>query len=81
VHFYNTRDVLPRCAPNDPGAKVSCWPAPEFAENMNTRQLGNLGLSDEEENALVAFMKTLIPVCTENSDTDVMVMQSTEESI
>ncbi len=59
MHFYNTRDVLPRCAPNDPGEKVSCWPAPEYAENMNTRQLGNLGLSDEEENAIVAFMKTL----------------------
>jgi cytochrome c peroxidase len=59
VHFYNTRDVLPRCAPNDPGEKVSCWPAPEYAENINTRQMGNLGLSDEEENAIVAFMKTL----------------------
>jgi cytochrome c peroxidase len=59
VHFYNTRDVLPRCAPNDPGEKVSCWPAPEYAENMNTRQLGNLGLSEEEENAIVVFMKTL----------------------
>ncbi len=59
MHFYNTRDVLPRCAPNDPGEKVSCWPAPEFAQNMNTRQLGNLGLSEAEEDALVAFMKTL----------------------
>ena len=59
MHFYNTRDVLPRCAPNDPGEKVSCWPAPEYADNMNTRQLGNLRLSDEEENAVVAFMKTL----------------------
>jgi cytochrome c peroxidase len=59
MHFYNTRDVLPRCAPNDPGEKVSCWPAPEFVQNMNTRQLGNLGLSEAEEDALVAFMKTL----------------------
>jgi len=59
THFYNTRDVLPRCAPNDPGEKVFCWPAPEYADNMNTRQLGNLRLSDEEENAIVAFMKTL----------------------
>jgi cytochrome c peroxidase len=59
VHFYNTRDVLPRCAPNDPGEKISCWPAPEVAANMNTRQLGNLGLSEVEENALVAFMQTL----------------------
>jgi cytochrome c peroxidase len=59
VHFYNTRDVLPRCAPNDPGEKISCWPAPEVAANMNTRQLGNLGLSEDDENAIVAFMKTL----------------------
>jgi cytochrome c peroxidase len=59
THFYNTRDVLPRCAPNDPGEKVSCWPAPEYADNMNTRQLGNLGLTDQEEEALVVFMKTL----------------------
>ncbi len=27
-------------------------------ENLNTRQLGNLGLSDDEENAVVAFLKT-----------------------
>jgi cytochrome c peroxidase len=59
VHFYNTRDVLRRCAPNDPGERTSCWPAPEVAANMNTRQLGNLGLSDDEESAIVAFMKTL----------------------
>lgn len=59
VHFYNTRDVLPRCAPNDPGERISCWPAPEVAANLNTRQLGNLGLSDSEEKALVSFLKTL----------------------
>jgi cytochrome c peroxidase len=59
VHFYNTRDVLPRCARNDPGEKISCWPAPEVAANMNSRQLGNLGLSEDEENAVVAFMQTL----------------------
>ncbi|MDP2891260.1 MAG: cytochrome c peroxidase [Bacteroidota bacterium] len=46
VHFYNTRDVEP-------------WPAPEVAENMNTDELGNLGLTEAEENALVAFMETL----------------------
>jgi cytochrome c peroxidase len=59
VHFYNTRDVLPRCAPNDPGEKAACWPAPEDATNMNKRQLGNLKLTDQEEDAIVAFMKTL----------------------
>jgi cytochrome c peroxidase len=59
VHFYNTRDVLPRCAPNDPGEKVSCWPPPEDPENENKRQLGNLGLTGQEEDAVVAFMRTL----------------------
>jgi cytochrome c peroxidase len=59
VHFYNTRDVLPRCAANDPGEVVSCWPAPEDPENENMRQLGNLGLSEAEENAVVAFLATL----------------------
>jgi cytochrome c peroxidase len=46
VHFYNTRDV-------------EMWPPPEVAENVNTDELGNLGLSLEEEVAIVAFMKTL----------------------
>jgi cytochrome c peroxidase len=59
VHFYNTRDILPRCAANDPGEKVACWPVPEVSKNLNTRQLGNLGLSEDEENALIEFMKTL----------------------
>jgi cytochrome c peroxidase len=59
VHFYNTRDTLPACEPGHPGEKISCWPAPENAANENKRQLGKLGLTDEEENALVAFLKTL----------------------
>jgi len=59
VHFYNTRDVLPTCQPGDPGEKVSCWPPPEVPQNMNTAELGNLGLSDAQENDIVDFMKTL----------------------
>jgi cytochrome c peroxidase len=59
VHFYNTRDVLPRCDPNDPGEGTTCWPAPESTANMNTKFVGRLDLSDEEENALVSFMQTL----------------------
>src|SRR6516225_1165736 len=58
VHFYNTRDVLPRCV-NDPGEGITCWPAPESTANMNTKFMGRLGLSDKEENALVSFMQTL----------------------
>jgi cytochrome c peroxidase len=48
VHFYNTRDV--------PGAG---WPAPEVAVNINTTEMGNLGLNSGEALAIVAFMKTL----------------------
>ncbi len=59
VHFYNTRDVLRRCAVNDPGEKITCWPAPEDPTNLNKRQLGNLKLTDQEEDAIVAFLKTL----------------------
>jgi cytochrome c peroxidase len=59
VHFYNTRDVLPKCNAGDAGEKVSCWPAPEDSTNLNKRQLGNLKLTDQEEDALVSFLKTL----------------------
>ena len=59
VHFFNTRDVLPACKPGDPGEKVSCWPPPEYPSNVNKTQLGDLKLSDQEENDLLAFLKTL----------------------
>ena len=48
VHFYNTRDV--------PGAG---WPPPEVADNINTAEMGNLGLNHGEELAIVAFLETL----------------------
>lgn len=53
THFYNTRDV--------PGAlkKGADWPPPEYGATMNMDELGNLGLSDDDEDALVEFMKTL----------------------
>ena len=58
VHFYNTRDVLPVCAGSaTPG--VDCWPAPEVGTTVNVSELGNLGLTDEEEDAIVAFLQTL----------------------
>lgn len=47
VHFYNTRDVDPT------------WRAPEVRMNMETGDLGNLGLSKKEELAIVAFLRTL----------------------
>jgi cytochrome c peroxidase len=59
VHFYNTRDVLPRCAAHDPREGSACWPAPETTENLNKNKVGNLQLSEAEEDALVAFLQTL----------------------
>jgi cytochrome c peroxidase len=59
VHFYNTRDVLPKCEAGHRGEKVTCWPASQDSTNLNKRQLGNLKLTDQEEDALVSFLKTL----------------------
>ena len=58
VHFYNTRDRFPHCSQGSPGEKVTCWPAPEAPANKDTT-IGNLGLTDQEENEIVAFMQTL----------------------
>ncbi|SEM65415.1 Di-haem cytochrome c peroxidase [Syntrophus gentianae] len=62
VHFYNTRDVKPVCPGPYTEAQAlaeNCWPAPEVAQNVNTGELGNLGLTKADEAAIVAFMKTL----------------------
>lgn len=62
VHFYNTRDVLDTCPGDYTEAEAlaaNCWPAPEVAENVNTSELGDLGLTPDEEAAIVAFLKTL----------------------
>ena len=48
VHFYNTRDIT-----------GENWPPPEIQENVNTEELGDLGLTEEEEDLIVKFMKTL----------------------
>jgi cytochrome c peroxidase len=61
VRFYNTRDALRVCTPGDTRADwgVVCWPAPEVSQNINLGELGNLGLSSQDEAALVAFLRTL----------------------
>jgi cytochrome c peroxidase len=62
VHFYNTRDVLPVCPSDYTEAQAlaaNCWPAPEVAQNVNTAELGNLGLTPDEEAAIVAFLMAL----------------------
>jgi cytochrome c peroxidase len=60
THFYNTRDTLGRVEDNhSPGFGVTGWPLPEVPHNVNADELGNLGLTAQEEAAVVAFMKTL----------------------
>jgi cytochrome c peroxidase len=62
VHFYNTRDVKPRCPGPFTEAQAlaaNCWPAPEVEATVNRTELGNLGLTTAQEGAIVAFMRTL----------------------
>jgi len=72
VHFYNTRDTLPKCEELDTplmdateaeAIAAGCWPAPEVADNVNNVELGDLGLSIDDEKAIVAFMMTLSDGC------------------
>jgi cytochrome c peroxidase len=46
VNFYNTRDL-------------GGWAPPEVPENVNTKDMGNLGLTPQEVAAVVAFLNTL----------------------
>lgn len=46
VAFYNTRDVAE-------------WPAPEVSANVNMEELGELGLTNQELEDLVTFLRTL----------------------
>jgi cytochrome c peroxidase len=63
VHFYNTRDVYPfpvesgNC-PAGTVEKVNCWPEPEVPQNRDMT-VGSLGLTDQEENQIVTFLRTL----------------------
>ena len=63
VHFYNTRDVFPfpvtsgHC-PRGTTEKVDCWPMPEVPNNLD-HTIGQLGLTDHEEDLIVIFMQTL----------------------
>jgi cytochrome c peroxidase len=62
VHFYNTRDAKPACPGSYTEAQAlaaDCWPAPEVAANVNTAELGNLHLTPRQEQAIVAFLRTL----------------------
>jgi hypothetical protein len=63
VHFYNTRDkfafpVTSGHCPAGKTEKVDCWPMPEVKNNIDMT-VGNLGLTDQEENQLVLIMQDL----------------------
>jgi cytochrome c peroxidase len=60
VHFYNTRDVYKAKGVTCPAGteKLTCWPAPEVPANVST-SIGNLELTDREEDLIVAFLRTL----------------------
>ena len=64
VHFYNTRDVFAEpvtsghCSDLGLVERVNCWPMPEVTNNLDMT-VGKLGLSDTEENQIVAFLQTL----------------------
>jgi cytochrome c peroxidase len=78
VHFYNTRDVYAfdvtsgHCPPGTT-EKVDCWPRPEVPSPTTIDMTsGKLGLTDQEENQIVAFLQTLTDGLTTpypNSDT------------
>jgi cytochrome c peroxidase len=63
VHFYNTRDVYPfpvtsgHC-PAGKTERVDCWPMSEVPNNIDMT-VGQLGLTDTEENLIVVFLQTL----------------------
>lgn len=43
VHFYNTRDI------------AGLWPAPEYPDMMDGNIMGDLGLSEADEDNIVPF--------------------------
>jgi cytochrome c peroxidase len=77
VHFYNTRDtsyaypVTSGHCPQGTIERVTCWPMKEVPNNLDTTT-GMLGLTDREEDQIVAFLETLTDGFTAtypNSDT------------
>ncbi|HNR12450.1 MAG TPA: cytochrome c peroxidase [Thermodesulfobacteriota bacterium] len=78
VHFYNTADVngataasygitrCPDCVRSESGAKKrNCWPAPAY-DNLSAIPflVGDLGLTPEDEAAIVAYLKTFTDTYT-----------------
>jgi cytochrome c peroxidase len=76
VDFYNTRDVLPECTEaRFPGVLGSpalwgstdfggagCWPPPEHDRNLDTKNMGKLGLTAHEVGAIVQYLKEMTDI-------------------
>ncbi|MDD5037248.1 MAG: cytochrome-c peroxidase, partial [Methylococcaceae bacterium] len=63
VAFYSSRDIKPVCknrfTTDTQALKSGCWPSPEVSQNENHAELGALGLTSQEINDIVAFLRTL----------------------
>lgn len=62
VHFYNTRDTLGGLLTDNTDTTnfgITGWPLPEIRQNVNVDELGDLKLTSDEEDAIVALMETL----------------------
>jgi cytochrome c peroxidase len=42
-----------------PLTAAGCWPPPEYGQNMDTKQMGNLGLTTREVDAIVTYMRAM----------------------
>ena len=42
-----------------PDGACRCWLPPEYPENLDTKRMGDLTLTDHEVDALVVFMEAL----------------------
>lgn len=51
-------DLEPAAIADDPKSVDDGWPLVEVPETVNITELGNLGLSGTNEEALIKFMKT-----------------------
>ena len=50
----------PAVNPMTPARVQRAGPHPESTDNINTKRVGRLGVSDAKEDALVSFMQTLM---------------------
>ncbi len=62
VDFLNTRDTKPACSgpvSAEEAEKSNCWPPAEVAETVNHKDMGDLKMSDEDVDDILAFLQTL----------------------